>query len=97
MDERKVMRQSRSDIIHNIIMESRKKLSVSGVEDVESFHEEEIVLHTGMGILIVEGDNLHINKLSVDTGEVAIDGEISALRYVEATGGKGGFFGRLFK
>lgn len=98
MEERRMMRTARvENVVHNVIMESRKKLSVSGVEDVESFNESEIILHTNMGVLIVGGTGLHINKLTIDNGEVMIDGEVAELRYAGQTENSGGFLKRLFK
>ena len=64
MEERKNFKSQKTEGIHNVIMEGRRKLSISGVSDVESFNEEEVVLSTNMGLLIIEGENLHINKLS---------------------------------
>ena len=84
--------------IHNIIMENRGKLTVSGVEDVESFNEESVVLDTIQGTLTVEGSGLHINKLNVQTGELTVNGEISGLVYHDEGYSKSnGFFGRIFK
>ena len=98
MEERKLVRTVKTDTVLNLIMENRKKLSVSGVEDVESFNEEEIVLHTDMGVLVIRGEQLHINKLSVEIGEVIIEGSIEGIEYVEARHGKGGsFLSRMFK
>ena len=98
MEERRTIRNSRVEPnVHNLIMEGRKKLSVSGVEDVESFNETEIVLHTNMGALVVEGDKLHINKLTIDNGEVLIDGELCCVRYTYESENSGGFLKRLFK
>ena len=82
---------------HNVIMEERKKLSVSGVENVESFDEAEIVLQTNKGTLTIRGSELHIGKLSVDTGEVNIEGKIGELQYEDEAPVSGGLFGRLFK
>ena len=82
---------------HNVILEERKKLSVSGVENVESFDETEIVMQTNKGMLTVRGSDLHIGKLSVDTGEVNIEGTIGELQYEEEVQTSGGLFGRLFK
>lgn len=89
----------RSELLHNVIMEGRKKISVSGVEDVESFNEEEIVLHTGMGVMIIHGEELHISKLSVDSGETVITGEINSIEYPANAGkSKGaGFLNRLLR
>lgn len=98
MEERKLVRNVKTETIHNIIMENRKKLSVSGVYDVESFNEEEIVLHTEQGIMIVRGEGLHISKLSTEVGEVVIDGSICAIEYVEGKAkGSGGFLSKMFK
>jgi len=85
------------ELPHNLIMEGRERLSISGVEDVESFDEESIVIYTTKGMLIVRGENLHIEKLSLDGGELAVEGHVQSLRYEEETKDKGGFFSRLFK
>ena len=98
MEERKIIKNSRVESVHNVIMEGRKKISVSGVDDVESFNDEEIVLHTNMGIMVIEGEMLHINKLSIDNGEVLIDGEIESLKYEDdRSGSRGSLLSRLFK
>ena len=100
MEEKRSIKTVKSDFIHNIIMENRKKVSVSGVDDVESFNEEEIVLHTeNQGILILKGAGLHINKLNVDSGDVNITGEIDSMEYAAVSlKTKGpGLFGRMFR
>ena len=71
----------KNDEMHNIIIENRCKISVSGVEDIESFNEEEIILHTTGGVLFIKGENLHINRLSVDSGDTQITGSINCLDY----------------
>lgn len=68
---------------HSVIMEERKKLSVSGVNDVESFDDTQIVMHTVCGDLIIKGSDLQIDKLSLDTGDVNVTGLISELSYEE--------------
>lgn len=91
MDEKKTARQVKNESIHNLILENRKKLSISGIEDVESFNEEEIVLVTiSHGMLVIKGTQLHINKLSVDSGDVSITGEVCAMDYVDTTRKRGG-------
>ena len=89
----------RNDCVHNVIMEGRKKISVSGVEDVESFNEEEIVLHTCMGVLILKGRELHISRLSVDSGEASVAGDIVSIDYPENFGKSksSGFLSRMFR
>ena len=67
--------------VHNIILESRSKLSVSGVTDVDRFDENTVLLYTSMGELTVCGTDLHVNNLSVDSGEMNIEGEIRSIVY----------------
>lgn len=84
MEERKQIKHQRTETLHNLILENRKKLSVSGIEEVESFNEEEIILRTSeQEVLVIKGEDLHINKLSVDTGDVNITGEVSAMDYID--------------
>lgn len=86
------------ELPHNVIMEGRERLSISGVEDVESFDEETIIVYTSKGILIVKGGDLHIEKLSLDGGDLSVEGRIDSLRYEEeATSGGGGLISRLFR
>ena len=82
---------------HRLTLDGRDKLTVSGVEDVERFDETEIVMNTTDGVLIVNGENLHIGKLSLDGGELHVDGRVDALNYEDgAVGRGGGLFSRLF-
>lgn len=68
---------------HNAILENRRKLMLSGVTDVDSFNEEEIRLFTQLGELTVKGENLHINEMSVDSGDLNVEGDIRSLVYGE--------------
>ena len=70
----------------------------NGVEEVERFDEEEIVMATTAGTLVVGGEQLHIGKLNLDGGELHVDGSIHTLLYEDKTsgGGQGGFLRRLF-
>lgn len=79
---------------HHILLESRSHLAVSGVEEVESFDENQIVMATTAGELIVRGEDLHIEQLSLDGGELKVEGRVESLIY-EAPKEKGGFFARL--
>lgn len=83
---------------HNLIVESRTRATVSGVVDVESFDENEIIMATTMGVLFLRGNGLRIERLSLDTGDVAIEGNIDRFEYEDHVREQGGgFFGRLFK
>ena len=80
----------RTDAPHHLILEGREQLSVSGVEEVESFDETK-------GTLIVRGGDLHIEKLSLDGGDLKVEGEIDSLTYEDSGRDKGGLFSRLFR
>lgn len=79
---------------HHILLENRTRLAVSGVEEVERFDDDQIVMATCQGELIIRGENLHIEQLSLDGGELRVEGTVDALTY-EAPREKGGFFARL--
>lgn len=81
---------------HRLELEGRERLTVSGVEDVERFDETGIVMSTPLGTLVVTGEGLHIDKLSLDGGELHVDGRIDSVSYEEESTGRSGFFGRLF-
>lgn len=70
-----------TNIVQNLVLESREKLSVSGVNDVLSFDDQIVMIDTELGLLSVKGENIRINKLSLDTAEVIVEGEISSLSY----------------
>lgn len=80
---------------HHLILEDRERLTVSGVEEVESFDENTIVMDTAQGVLIVRGEGLHIEKLSLDGGDLKVEGTVESLSYEEPHRGRGGFFSRL--
>ena len=65
----------------NIILENREKLKVSGILDVLSFDDQIIIIETQLGLLTIKGENLKINKLSLDTSDFTVDGYISSLTY----------------
>ena len=68
-------------LTHRLELEGREKLVVSGVEEVERFDEEEIVMNTTAGTLVVGGSGLHIGKLNLEGGELHVDGTIQSLCY----------------
>ena len=83
---------------HNIIVESRKNVTITGVMDIDSFDEESVVLFTELGELAIKGVNLHINKIDVNSGDLTMEGEIESISYSEGGPQKGtGFFSRLFR
>ena len=97
IDERKTINTA---VIQNLILENRGKLSISGVLDVLSFDDQVVMVETELGLLTVKGENLRINKLSLDTTEVIVDGEICNLGYSEKETSKkseGGIFSKIFR
>ncbi len=88
-----------SSVIQNLVLENREKLSISGVLDVLSFDDQVVIVETDLGLLNVKGENLKINKLSIDTSEVVIEGDISSMAYSEKNLDKKGssFLGKIFK
>lgn len=81
---------------HRLELVGRERLTVSGVEDVERFDENGIVMSTSAGVLVVTGEDLHIGKLSLDGGELHVDGRIDSVTYEDEGRSRGGFFSRLF-
>ncbi|MDR1463779.1 MAG: sporulation protein YabP [Oscillospiraceae bacterium] len=83
---------------HTVMMEDRRLLTVSGVSDVDSFDEHTVTVFTDLGELTVRGDDLHINRLSVEVGELLLEGKIVSLTYQEDTPRQsGGFFSKVFR
>lgn len=81
---------------NNIIVENRKKFTLSGIKDVVSFDEETILLDSSLGRLVIKGIGLHIQSFQSDTGDITGDGKINALVYT-AEEKDGGFFSKLFR
>ncbi len=83
---------------HRVVLDERGALSVSGVEEVERFDENEIIMATVRGTLVVRGEGLHIEKLSLDGGELSVEGGVDSLVYEDdGREERGGFFSRLFR
>lgn len=82
---------------HHVVLEERRRLTVSGVEDVERFDENTILLSTTLGEMTIAGENLHIEKLSLDGGDLQVEGEIESLIYEGERSSRDGFFARLMR
>ena len=86
--------------IHKLTLTNRGALSLNGVVDVISFDLNEVLLETEAGMLTVKGQDLHVNHLTLEKGEVEISGNVDSLLYsdVSSYGQKAeSFFGRLFQ
>ena len=85
---------------HKLMLTDRRTCTISGVKDVLSFDVNEILLETEQGMLMIRGTQLHVSRLSLDKGEVDVDGRIDSFTYSENAGygAKGeSFIARLFK
>lgn len=85
---------------HSIILESREKLSVSGVEHVHNFNGEMVILDTVAGMMTIKGEELDIGKLNIDDGNVALGGKIDSITYSDRESLRvksAGFFSKMFK
>lgn len=83
---------------HSMILENRKSLSISGITDVDSFDEKAICLYTQLGELTIQGKELHIDSMSVETGDMTVTGDIWAIIYGDKDRhGPLSAFGRLFR
>lgn len=97
-EERKMAYKDNNQAVQNLILENREKLSISGVIDVLSFDDQIVILETELGMLTIKGEDLRINKLSIDTQDVIIEGNIVSLSYSEKEERKGGnLLGKIFK
>lgn len=96
LEERK---QLSNTVLQNIILENREKLTLSGVLDVLSFDDQVVIVETELGLLTIKGQNLKITKLSLDTADVIIEGDINNLGYSEKSLDKKGtsIMSKLFK
>lgn len=81
---------------HKLTLDGRRQLTMNGVTEVESFDEEMVVLHTVKGTLVVRGTGLHLQMLSLEGGQVHVDGLVDSLTYEDQTPGGSSFLSRLF-
>ncbi|MCI8662585.1 MAG: sporulation protein YabP [Hungatella sp.] len=85
---------------HRLMMQNRSSLSITGIRDVVSFDENQVVLDTDMGLLTMKGKDLHVSRLTLEKGEVDVDGTVDSLVYSsnESYRRSGeSFFNRLFR
>ena len=83
------------ELPHKVTLEGRSRLNMTGIREVESFDEGMVVLHTTRGTLVIRGDGLHLQLLSLDGGQVHVDGTVNSLTYEDGVQ-SGGFLTRLF-
>ena len=84
------------ELPHRLVVENRSRLSLTGVTEVESFDENTAVLCTNRGTLVIHGKQLHLGMLSLDGGQITVDGTVDSLVYEDEVRGGGSFLSRLF-
>ncbi len=84
-------------VFHNVNMENREKLTISGVSDVDSFDDKVVTVFTDMGELTIRGEDLHINSLSTEVGQLSMQGRIDSLTYTDNRPQAKGFFNKVFR
>lgn len=82
---------------HNLMLENRNRLRLTGVTDVDSFDENTIIAYTVLGELTISGSSLHINKLNTENGELTVEGNIASMIYLDNAPKGGGFFSKMFR
>ena len=82
---------------HNITLTGRKTLKITGVSHVDRFDDEEVAVDTCMGTMTIQGQGMHMEKLSLETGEIVVVGDIDGILYERNSAADRGIFKRLFK
>lgn len=68
---------------HRVTIEGRERVSITSVEDIDSFNENEIIFLTGFGMMTITGDDLHIGQLNLEEGTLVVEGTIQTLDYAD--------------
>lgn len=82
---------------HHVILEERQRMTVSGVLDIDSFDDQTIVAYTDLGEMLVKGTALHINRIDLESGDLALEGKVISISYSDQTPQSGGLLSRLFR
>lgn len=91
--------EAQKDKNHKFVLDRRQAALVTGVKDVISFDEKEILLQTDFGKITVKGEGLHVKRLTLENGEAELEGQVNGILY-SAAGSveeEGGFLNRLFR
>lgn len=82
---------------HDILLHSRERLSINGVKEIINFDENNVNLKTVCGDLAIDGENIHINVLNIEKGEIELQGKIFGLNYYDSIDNKQTLLSRIFK
>ena len=81
---------------HQLIMQDRKRLDISGVSDVDSFDDTTVIVFTSLGELTIKGQGFQVHRLDLEGGNLSLEGRVDALSYSENVRASG-LFGKLFR
>lgn len=97
LDEQKEIQANKAP--HKVVIDSREKVVITAVEDVDSFNENEVIMLTNHGFITITGEDLHISKLNLEEGQLVVSGMIQSVDYAdhEEERAKKGVFSRVFK
>ena len=82
---------------HQVVLKNRQELNIEGVVSVESFDDQEVVLETEEGLLVIRGENLNVSQLNIDAGKLNVTVSVRILEYLGVSGQKSGFFSKFFR
>lgn len=92
------MQENSTSTPQTLILENRRTLSITGITDIDRFDEREIVLYTKLGELTVTGRELHINSISIEKGELSVEGDVWGIQYGDKDKqSPASLLGRLFR
>lgn len=93
------MEEKKAFSSHSLMLENRQDGRITGVKDIKSFDEKEILLFTQAGKLIIKGEQLHVKQLDLEKGEVDLEGKVDSLTYLSKNTDNQGepFFKRIFR
>lgn len=95
MEERQIMAKT-----HKLTLNNRRSATITGVSDVLSFDLNEVLLETEQGMLMIKGNDLHVNRLTLEKGEIDVEGRMDSFSYSEVNNyakSNEPFLTRLFK
>ena len=82
---------------HRLVIDERERVTVTGVQAVDSFDENEVVVMTDAGIMVIMGEGLHLSKLNLEDGQLIVEGMVMSVDYNEVEEKKSGFFSNVFR
>lgn len=90
------MNESQNGKKHSLMLDNRQKLVITGAEDVNGFNEESVTVKTTAGTLVIKGSGLHIDRLDLETGDVAVEGKLNSMQYFGSDNSRSRF-SKLFR